>query len=78
MTHISEIDGREYEIGEIVSPDGGTYNITTVMYYPTEQEVEESSELYLTPEMVHWHFGDYKYDEVEEDIKNWLEKKGEK
>ena len=53
-THIK--NGVEYQIGNIISPDGKAFDITVYLRFPTEKEYETDND---NVKLAGWHFGDY-------------------
>ena len=67
MEHKSKIDGKTYDIGRVLSYDENlTYDIVTVMYFPTIEEMENDKIV----RMLDFYFGEYDYEYTEEIIKD--------
>lgn len=49
-------NGIEYQIGNITSPDGKTFDITVYLQFPTQEQYDNED---YTVKIAGWHFGDY-------------------
>lgn len=70
MTHLHEKTGKEFEIGRLVDPDGGTYDINVITKWDVEHDYEQS------PIIVDYYFGDYDKNDTNFYIDQFIKKQG--
>lgn len=69
MKHIHKKSGQEFEIGRLISPQGGDYDITVITYWKdAEQELIGSPVV-----LVNFYFGDYDEESTDRFIDMWLD-----
>lgn len=68
MKHIHEKTGNNYEIGRLIDPDGGTYDINVITKWDEENDYEQS------PVIIDYYFGDYDKKVTDDYIDMYLEK----
>lgn len=68
MKHVHERTGKTFEIGRLVDPDGGTYDINVIIKFDEENDFEQN------PVIVDYYFGDYDKNDTDYYIDKYLEK----
>lgn len=66
MTHVSKIDGKEYQVMLTHNEEGKSYDICVIMSWPTEEEYA-AEECPLVQHIDFYH-GDYDYNTTEDYI----------
>jgi hypothetical protein len=68
MKHFHEKSGKNFEIGRLIDPDGGTYDINVIMKWDEENDFEQS------PIIVDYYFGDYDKNDTDFYIDEFIKK----
>jgi hypothetical protein len=68
MKHLHEKSGNNFEIGRLIDPDGGTYDINVIMKWDEENDYEQS------PIIIDYYFGDYDKKDTDTYIDMFIEK----
>jgi hypothetical protein len=68
MKHLHEKSGKSFEIGRLIDPDGGTYDINVITKWDEENDYDKS------PIIIDYYFGDYDKEVTDDYIDMYLEK----